>query len=50
MHAFLSFAPVATGVGDVEAEQTFQLIQSMSDMVALRHDKYLAPGATDTDV
>lgn len=50
IHAFLSFAPVAAGPGDTEAERTFQLIQSISDMISLREDKYLHPGATDVDV
>ena len=41
VHAFLSFAPVAAGPEDAETEQSIQLIQSISDLVALRRDKYL---------
>ena len=50
VHAFLSFAPVTAGTGDVEAETTIQLIQSMSDLVALRRDRYLSGAATGLDV
>ena len=50
MHAYLSFAPVATGPNDPEAEKSYQLIQSVSDLIALRHDKDLNHGASDTDV
>jgi hypothetical protein len=49
-HAFLSFAPVAAGPGDIETERIFQLVQSISDLVALRRDKYLQPGATNVEV
>jgi len=49
INAYLSFAPVATGTGDVDAERGFQLVQSMSDVVALRSDKFLSPGATQGD-
>ena len=50
VQAFLSFAPVAAGSDDIESERTFQLIQSVSDLVVLRHDKYLKNGATNIDV
>lgn len=50
MHAFLSFAPVAAGPGDSDAEKTFQLIQSFSDLISLREDRYLQHGATDIEV
>ena len=50
VHAFLSFAPVAAGPENIESERNFQLIQSISDLLALRHDKYLKCGATTTDV
>jgi hypothetical protein len=49
-HAYLSFAPVASGPGDTETERSFQLIQSISDLIALRNDKYLQQGASDIDV
>ena len=49
VHAFLSFAPVAAGPDDIEAEKAFQLIQSVSDAVSLRHDKFALPGATPFD-
>ena len=50
VHAFLSFAPVAAGPEDSESEKGFQLIQAVSDLVALRHDKYLKSGAKNIDV
>ena len=51
VHAFLSFAPVAAGTDDTEAEKTIQLIQSISDVVALRHDKFMrSEGSSRSDV
>ena len=50
VHAFLSFAPVAAGTEDSDAEKTIQLIQSISDVVALRRDKFLdSSGNTKSD-
>jgi hypothetical protein len=50
VHAGLSFAPVAVGIGDIETERTVQLAQSVSDAVALRNDTFLHPGANQFDV
>lgn len=50
VRAFLSFAPVAASIEDTQTEQTIQFVQSVSDLVALRHDKYMKPGASGTDV
>jgi len=49
VHAFLSFAPVAASPEDTETETAIQLIQSVSDAVALRRDKFARPGATEYD-
>jgi hypothetical protein len=49
VHAFLSFAPVAAGVNDVETEKGIQLMQSISDVVSLRRDKYLQSNASRAD-
>ena len=50
VHAFLSFAPIAANNEDIETERTFQLIQSVSDAVALRHDKFLTDNSNNYDV
>lgn len=49
VHAFLSFAPVAANPEDTEAESAIQLIQSVSDAVSLRRDRFAAPGASKHD-
>lgn len=49
MHGFLSFAPVAASPDDTETETAIQLIQSISDAVALRRDKFAQPGANEYD-
>jgi hypothetical protein len=47
---FLSFAPLATSPDDHEAEQSIQLMQSITDVAALRHDKFVKHGASRIDV
>lgn len=49
VHAFLSFAPVAAGVDDAGTERNIQLMQSVSDLVSLRRDKFIQNGATRPD-
>ena len=49
VHGFLSFAPVAASPEDTETETAIQLIQSISDAVALRRDKFARPGANEYD-
>lgn len=49
VHAFLSFAPVAAGVNDLETERGIQLMQSISDLVSLRRDRFLQSGASRPD-
>ena len=46
VHAFLSFAPVAAGAEDSQTERTIQLIQSVSDLVTLRRDKFVTSTST----
>jgi hypothetical protein len=50
VHAFLSFAPVASNSEDIDTERSFQLIQSVSDTVSLRHDKFLTENSNKYDV
>ena len=47
---FLSFAPLTTGPEDYEADRSIQFMQSITDLVALRHDKFVKHGASRTDV
>jgi|LauGreDrversion4_2_1035121.scaffolds.fasta_scaffold11486_7 hypothetical protein len=49
VHAFLSFAPVAANPEDTEAESAIQLMQSVSDAVSLRRDRFAEPGASKQD-